>query len=184
MYLAQLTYLHDAVKTSAQGPSLLKVGLVLLALPITITTGLWLLTGARRWCHIAAFSLGSVLFGAGTAYQTIYVFHQVDWKFREAPRVAFEVGLASAGVINVATALAFTLGLLLAEYAFKSDVGRRHWAHSLLAGALTALLAGLLLGQTATDFSLGGLVVLPVAYALVWFRKPGKEPGASAQGAV
>jgi uncharacterized membrane protein len=158
--------------------------MILLALQIALTTGLWLLTGARRWRHIAAFSLGSALFGAGTAYQAIYVFHQVDWKFREAPRVAFEVALASAGVINVATTLAFTLGLLFAERAFKSDVGRRHWAHSLLAGALTALLAGLLLSWTVSDFALIGLVVLPVAYAFVWFRKPGKEPGGGAPGSA
>jgi uncharacterized membrane protein len=172
MNLAQLTYLHDVVQTSAQGPSLARVALVLPAVPVTLTTGLSLLTSARRWRHIAAFSLGSVLFGAGAAYQTIYVFHQVDWKFREAPQVAFEVALASAGVIYVATALAFTLGLLLAERVFKSDAGCRHWAHSLMAGALTALLAGLILGRTASDFALIGLVVPPVAYALVWFRKP------------
>src|SRR5713101_6738052 len=143
MQLLQLTYLDNAAETSAQRPSLFMVGVISLALPITVSAGLWLATSARRWFHIAAFSVGSALFGVSSACLAIYAFHQVDWKFRDAPWVAFEVDLASAGLTNLVMALAFTGGLLFAECVFKSDVARRHWTHSLLAGALTTLLAGL-----------------------------------------
>ncbi|MGB9457979.1 MAG: hypothetical protein WCB12_18155 [Bryobacteraceae bacterium] len=67
-----MTYFHNAVAGSDPDTSVLKIGLALLAVPITASTGLWLLTGARRWCHIAAFSLGSVLFGVSEAYLVAY----------------------------------------------------------------------------------------------------------------
>ena len=100
-------------------------------------------------------------------------------RLRSDAPAAFEIGLASAGAVNAITALALTAGYLFAERAFKSGAGRRHWTHSLLAGALTTLLVALLFGQTAADSALLGPVVLPVAYALVWFRKPGKWHGGS-----
>jgi len=166
----------------------MKEGLVLLVVPILVASGLLLMTRARRWQHIAAFLLGAALYAVIGAYLSINVFHQVDWKFREAPQTAFEIGLASAGITNLVAALALTAGLLFAERVFNSDTGRRHWLHSLLAGVLASPVGGLVvlvLGHAAPELSFwAGLVLPPIAYALVWFRKPGRVPQGSEQGVV
>src|SRR5436309_2416503 len=101
----------------------MKGGFILLVVPILVNAGLWLMTKARRWQHIAAFLLGSALCDVIGAYLTIYVFHQVDWKFREAPQIAFEIGLASAGITNLVAALVLVAGFLFVERVFRSDLG-------------------------------------------------------------
>lgn len=166
---------------------MLRIVLILLAVPVTACIGLSLLAGAHRWRHVAAFSLGSLLpypmVGACLAIFASHQVHQVD-ELGLSTRDVLEIDLALAEIASVVAALALAAGFLFAERVLKSDVGRRHWTHSLLAGALTALLVELLLGQTVGDAPLLALVVLPVAYALVWFRKPGKRPAESDQKAA
>jgi len=154
----------------------LRIVLILLVVPITAIIGLLLLAGARWWRHAAAFLLGSLLLyptaGGLLAIFASHPVNQVD-ELGMTDREILGIGLALAEIASVVATLALVAGILFAERMFKSDVGRRHWIHSLLAGALTALAFALLLYQTAADSPLLALGVLPVAYAILWFRKPG-----------
>ncbi len=168
---------------------MLRAVLILLAMPIAAGVGLSLLAGARRWRHVAAFFLGWVLYATIDSYLTIFVFRHpkgvlsVD-ELNLATGDVFELGQALVEVASVVTALALAVGFLFAERVLKSDVGRRHWTHSLFAGALTAFLAFHLLARMGAVCFLLGLAVLPFAYAAAWFRKPGKVPTESDQGAA
>lgn len=167
---------------STEGSSL-GFDLFFLALPLAISVGLWVMTRVPRWCHLAAFSLGFALYALLAAYLTIFVFHRVDIKFWEVPETAFEIGLVSGALATAAAAIALAVGLLVGERIFKADPGRRHWVHSLVAGALISPVAGLFVlffgdryPHLGWELSSGVLVVLPILYGLLWFRRPATHP--------
>jgi hypothetical protein len=163
-------------------------GTLAFLLLLALLLGLSLVTGTRRWRHIAAFSFGFVLLETVSLYLTIYVFHKVDWKFREAPILEFKIGLADAGLTSVVATVAMAAGVLFADRVFESQARQRHWSHSLLAGIMTPLAAGLFnllsgsrLPELAYDVSMAVLLALPVLYCLTWIKGPPNPPGAAVQ---
>lgn len=174
--------------TSATGePSALLAILILLAVPLAVGGGLSLLVGARRRRHVTAFLLGYLLIylivGAFLSILASGEAHPVG-ELGFTDREILEICVALAEVASVVATMALIAGLLLAERVLKSDVGRRHWTHSLLAGAVTALVVLLLQDYAAGVLFLWVLILMPFVYALVWFRESGKGPAESDPKAV
>lgn len=168
----------------------MRVILGVLAVPILLA-GLWLVSGTRAWRHMVAFWFGFVLFGVVSLYLTIYVFHRVDWKFREAPTLEFKIGLAEVGLGSGIAILGMMVGFPLAKRLARRAFRERHWSQSLLAGVLTPPAAGLpalaLRGWFpgfADDISDVALIALPILYCVLWVRGPGSPPSAGGQEAI
>jgi hypothetical protein len=159
----------------------------ILAVPILLA-GVWLVSGSRAWCHIVAFWSGFVVFGVVSLYLTIYVFHRVDWKFREAPGLEFKIGLAEVGLGSGIVILGMMVGFAIARRVVRSAFRERHWSHSLLAGVLMPAAAGLptlaLRGSfpgLANDISDVALLALPILYCVLWIGGPANSPGTGAK---